>query len=188
MNRVQGSFEHPILFGLFCALAVTNFWYLFRDNLAKRLSLTGLAIFMTLMSMSSAPLLSVITQLGMIVWEKISKANWKLLGVLSVIGYVVIDLLSNRTPVQVLISYATLNPATAANRLHIWTWGTQNVAANPIFGIGLNDWFRAPWMVSGSVDNFWLLTAMRYGLPAVIFLIIAVLAESERHHAPQRPL
>lgn len=176
MNRVQGSFEHPILFGLFCALAVTNFWYLFRDNLAKRLSLTGLAIFMTLMSMSSAPLLSVITQLGMIVWEKISKANWKLLGVLSVIGYVVIDLLSNRTPVQVLISYATLNPATAANRLHIWTWGTQNVAANPIFGIGLNDWFRAPWMVSGSVDNFWLLTAMRYGLPAVIFLIIAVLA------------
>ena len=175
MNRVQATFEHPILFGLFCALAVTNFWYLFRDNLAKRLSLTGLAVFMTLMSMSSAPLLSVITQFGIIVWEKISKANWKLLAVLSVTGYVVIDLLSNRTPVQVLISYATLNPATAANRLHIWTWGTQNVAANPIFGIGLNDWFRAPWMVSSSVDNFWLLTAMRYGLPAVTFLIMAVL-------------
>ncbi len=45
---------------------------------------------------------------------------------------------------------------------------------HPLLGIGLNDWARPDWM-SPSVDNFWLLMAMRYGLPGLTLLALAFL-------------
>jgi hypothetical protein len=45
---------------------------------------------------------------------------------------------------------------------------------NPLFGTGFGDWQRATWM-SDSIDNFWLLVAVRYGLPAFICLAAAML-------------
>ena len=53
-------------------------------------------------------------------------------------------------------------------------YGTAEVGRHPLFGIGFGDWIRAPWM-SDSMDNFWLLTAVRYGLPALIFLAAAII-------------
>ncbi len=47
-----------------------------------------------------------------------------------------------------------------------------NVWANPIFGIGLNDWVRPDYLHSSSVDNFWLLTTMRFGIPGFIVLAL----------------
>jgi hypothetical protein len=43
-----------------------------------------------------------------------------------------------------------------------------------LLGIGLGEWVRAPWM-SASMDNFWLVVAVRYGLPAFFFLAAAIL-------------
>jgi hypothetical protein len=45
---------------------------------------------------------------------------------------------------------------------------------HPFLGIGLGDWTRPVWM-SDSMDNFWLLIAMRYGLPAWAMLVALVL-------------
>jgi hypothetical protein len=49
-----------------------------------------------------------------------------------------------------------------------------NVWKNPFVGIGMNDWERPYWLTA-SVDNFWLLTTMRYGIPAFLLLGIAYL-------------
>ena len=49
----------------------------------------------------------------------------------------------------------------------------QNVMDNPLMGLGLNDWARPDWLAD-TVDNFWLLTAMQAGLPALAFLVIAL--------------
>ena len=46
----------------------------------------------------------------------------------------------------------------------------DNVWANPVFGIGLNDWARPEFMFSTTVDNFWLLAAMRFGIPGFLLL------------------
>jgi hypothetical protein len=62
----------------------------------------------------------------------------------------------------------------------IFEWGIANVLgsaekdipASPWIGIGLNDWIRPWFMGSSSVDNFWLLMAMRYGMPG--FLLLAL--------------
>lgn len=51
----------------------------------------------------------------------------------------------------------------------------ENVWANPWFGIGLGDWERPWWMVSSTVDAFWLVIAMRGGIPTFLLLAIAIL-------------
>ena len=73
-----------------------------------------------------------------------------------------------------LITYLTFNSGTAYWRLHIWNFGSAEVWRNPLFGIGLNDWARPSWMWTASVDNFWLLTAMRYGIPAFLLLVAGI--------------
>ena len=176
LNRIQTVFEHPILSGLFWSAGIGNLYFLNRDRLARALPQAGLAGFTTAMALSSGPFLVAMLQFGMIAWEKITRAKWKLLLALGILAYIVVDLLSNRTPFEVLISYATFNQGTAYNRVHIWNYGMQNVMSSPVFGIGLNDWFRPPWMHSGSFDNFWLLQAMRYGIPAFAFLALGVTA------------
>ena len=91
------------------------------------------------------------------------------------LAYVGIDVLSNRSPIPVLISYLTFNPGNAYMRLLIWDFGSAEVLRHPLFGIGLNNWTRPIWMAA-SVDNFWLNTAMRYGLPGVLLLVAGIVA------------
>ena len=169
LNRAQTVFQHPILFGLVCSLGVANFYFLNRAAApARAMFRTGFALFMTFTSLSAGPLLSAMIQCGMIFWEKITRANWKLLGFLGLIGYGTIDLLSNRSPAAVLASYATFDAATAYNRILIWRIGIQTVIDFPIFGIGMNEWRRTGWTWTASVDNFWLSdrhAPRRSGLP-----------------------
>jgi hypothetical protein len=174
--RPQAVFEHPILWGVFCSLGIANAFYIWRDKFAKSVLLSGFATGMTFTSLSSAPLLAATVQNGIIGWGWITRNAWWVLIGLVALGYLVIDLISNRSPVQVLISYLTFNSGTAYWRLHIWTYGSAEVWRHPLFGIGLNDWARPSWMGTASVDNFWLLTTMRYGLPTFLLLVAGIVA------------
>ena len=170
MNRVQLVFAHPIHYGLFCSivfsLAFVGFKGVYGD--AKRWMVAGAVGVCTFLSLSSGALLALILQLGMISWafifQKVER-KWLLLLGLFAVAYVVVDLLSNRTPIRVMMSYATFSAHTAYWRGLIFEYGMLNVWANPIFGIGLNEWFRPHYMNSGSMDNFWLVMAVRYGIP-----------------------
>ncbi len=176
MRRAQAIFSHPILFGAFASTGLGLFWYVIRPR-ALRVPGALIACFTTVFSLSTGALISIVMQIVFIVWEKVMKARerrWRLFAILSVLGYFTIDLLSNRSPFHVLVSYATFSSGSAYNRILIWRYGTDNVWANPFFGLGFNDWERPSWM-GGSVDNFWLLMAMRYGLPMIIMAIAALL-------------
>ena len=83
---------------------------------------------------------------------------------------VVVQFGSNQGAVKFFISNFTFDPQTGWYRVAIWDYGSASVLNHPLLGIGLADWERPRWMASDSVDNFWLLTAMRYGIPAVILL------------------
>ena len=170
MNRVQAVFDHSIHFGLFCSIGIANLFYIHRERLAKSLLLSGFATMMTFLSLSSAAVLSAGMQYGMILWGRMTANAWRTLAILSVVSYVGIDLASNRTPVTILISYVTFEPGTAWARIRVWEYGIAEVWRHPLFGIGLNDWERG-WGLTSSVDNFWLATTMRSGIPA--FLLIA---------------
>ena len=77
---------------------------------------------------------------------------------------------------MVFLSYATFSPWNAYWRSFIFEFGMQNVWSHPWFGIGLTDeWARPAWMGPASVDNFWLVIAMRYGFPGIILLFLGFL-------------
>lgn len=173
LSRVQVVFPHSILFGLFCSMAFGNVIYIYRHLFFGRLVRLGLVVGMTFMALSSAPLLSIGLQSIMTGWDKITRGRWMILilGIVSV--YIFLSLASNRGPVIILIEKMTFDPSTAWWRVYIWEYGSQNVAAHPIVGLGLNDWARPTWLAA-TVDNFWLLTAMQAGIPALAFLVAAL--------------
>jgi hypothetical protein len=171
--RVQLNFPHEILYGLFCSMAVANSYYLYRDSMVRLIPAMGITISMTIMSLSSAPLLAMLLQFGMILWDRATGGRWKLFAWLVLASYAFLQVFTSRGAIVFLINKVTFNPQTGYMRLHIWTYGKATVLDNPIFGIGLNDWLRPTW-VPPSVDNFWLLTAMRHGLPAALLLLGAL--------------
>lgn len=179
LERVQVFLAHPIHYGIFTGMLLSIVFVGFRGHMsdASRYGLTLVILACTLLSLSSGPLLALILQFGLVFWGWLFrevKARWLILFCATVAAYVVVDLLSNRTPFRVFMHYLTLNAHTAYWRALIFEWGMVNVWANPIFGLGLNDWVRPVYMYSGSMDNFWLLMAVRYGIPGFLLLASGV--------------
>ncbi|MHC0055790.1 O-antigen ligase family protein [Actibacterium sp. D379-3] len=174
LSRVQMVFDHPILYGIFATLGISLTFVGLKDVVAnsRRYLLTLGVILCVFFSLSSGAYLAAMLQFGLLIWGQIfrDRRPWRLLIIVVVLSYAAIDLGSNRTPMRVFMSYATFNPQTAFFRSVAYDFGIQNVLSNPVFGLGLRDWVRPSWMVAASVDNFWLLTAMRYGIPGFALL------------------
>ncbi len=166
--RAAGPFPHPIHWGFFAASLIS---LAASRVISERFGLVHLFGILCLLgaaltSVSSSAILAAIIQLGMIGWLLMMRGiqyRWLFLVAGLVTLYILVDLLSNRTPIHVFFTYATLSPWNGYIRMLIWDFGLQNFYASPLIGIGFNNWFRASWM-GPSVDAFWLLIAMRYGL------------------------
>ena len=175
LERVQGVFEHSIPYGVFVSAGLSAVLYLYaQPMLAGRRVLLGLIVVASsVFSVSGGALLALFTQFGLYLWDKFLKPvprRWLILACLVVLAFIVVDIGSNRKPAHVFISYLSFSPESGYNRILIFNHGIENVWAHPVFGLGLNDWARPIWM-GDSVDNFWLLIAMRHGIPA--FLLFA---------------
>jgi hypothetical protein len=190
LERAGGPFAHPIHAGVFASVMLTFAW-LTMGGLVQRLFRTGLLFSGTFATLSSAPLLGALLQLGLVAYHWICaragiRKPWTLffLGIAALVIF--LELASNRGAVKVLVNLTALDPLTGYYRILIWTFGSEVVANNPIFGIGQHDWARPGWMVNSSVDAFWLLVAMTYGLPAVALLAYASIAIFRRLIVIQR--
>lgn len=176
MQRAQGPFEHPILFGVFCATLFSAAFLVWGHNLSAagrtvRAAVVGLATFF---SLSMGAYVSLMIQGGLLVWNRVLRnipARWTILILGFLVLYIGIDILSNRSPINVITSTLTFRSGAAYNRILIWEFGTAEVYRHPIFGIGFNDWVRPSWMVP-SVDNFWLVVAMKFGIPALLMILL----------------
>jgi hypothetical protein len=175
MIRAQSGFQHPILFGVVMALLFAPLFFSRRRD-GRQAGIWG-AVFpgaAVFFSLSVGAWLAVFIQAGLIGWNlalRTVPGRWTILLILTAIGYVTIDLLSNRTPIEVAFSYLTFSSHNAYWRKLIFEYGMENVWRSPIFGIGLGEWTRPSWMHSSSVDNYWLLNTMRHGIPG--FLLVA---------------
>lgn len=179
LYRVQGPFEHQILFGVFCGsiLAMVHLCLGYGEGVMKRGLRSGSLFLAAFLSLSSGPLASQVVQILLLGWNWVMRkvqVRWKILAWMAGGMIALIEAVSNRSTPEILISYFAFDPWTAWNRIRIWNHGSANVAANPVFGIGLNDWDRPAWMLS-SVDMFWLLPAMQNGLPAALLLFSTLL-------------
>ncbi len=176
LTRAYGSFDHPIHYGTFCAAMLSLFWFAARSK-AQRRKRTLLLCGATFLGLSSAPILCLLLQGTMLAWERFTRGTSNrtvvLLTVLTGL-YIGAAMVMNRSPINFIATGMTLDSWTGYYRLQIWQHGLSNVFANPWTGIGLGEWERPWWMVSPTIDAFWLVIAMREGIPAVALLILAL--------------
>jgi hypothetical protein len=180
LERTFGPFDHPILYGVFSASAFSLGYFVVAKrrlmNMGGMAQVAGVGV-ATFMSASGGPYVVLMMQAFVAAWQRVLgrvKGRWAALFALFAVTYVAIDLFSTKTPFHVFINNFTFSTQSAYNRILIFEFGTAEVARHPFFGIGLGDWERPAWM-SDSMDNFWLVVAVRYGLPALAFLLALLL-------------
>jgi len=179
LTRVQGPFDHQILFGVYCGsmVAMVHLVLGYGESFFRRSMRTSAVMLTAFFALSSGPLMAQVAQIGLLGWDWLFRnfrARWTALISMCASMVIAIEIAANRSTPAILIAYLAFNTSTALNRIRIWEYGSANVANHPLLGLGLNDWERPDWMVA-SVDMFWLLQAMRNGLPAGILLFVAVL-------------
>lgn len=181
LARAFGPFDHPILMGVFAASAfgLTRLRGLPRVGLPRGRRFPVIATIGTaLSSVSSGALAALIAQIGLLVWERFTRhisGRWKILSLLVFIAYMAVDVISNRSGYHVFLHYLTFSQHTAYNRIIIFRYGIQDVWNNPLLGIGFNVWSKPSWMHSTSMDNFWLVQAVTFGLPGFFTVATAVI-------------
>lgn len=182
--RAQGTLEHPILWGLVASVGVANGFYIWRRNLAQAFGMGGFFAFMVGTSLSAGPLLSVLAQICLTIWDRLlffMRFRWVVLGFLALFTFLILRILAQFQLLEFVLDNLTFSRGSADGRLVVFEYGMMEVMQSPVFGIGLNDWTR-PWYRAGksSFDNFWLLEAMRYGIPTFALLALAWLTSCLR--------
>ena len=81
-------------------------------------------------------------------------------------------------PIVAIVGHLTFNPDTGNFRINTWDLGLEQVALHPLVGRGFADYAGASSLVKlflgQSVDTLWLLLMLRYGIPVVVFLLLAM--------------
>ena len=172
VHRSSTIFSHPILYSV-CATAmfiyvISNFY----SGFVK--SAFFLAIVAALYSaMTSAGFLMVMIIATLLMIERVSKSVLILKPMLvygGVMMLITIELLSNRGAVKFLMTTLAFNPQTAYMRYAQFEYTKDDIMRSPWFGIN-GEWTRPPG-IPGSVDNYWIVMALEFGLPNLILMVL----------------
>ena len=148
-----------------------------------RLAAAGFVFSTMFLAISSGPLLSLALQTGMMLWDRILaflRSRWILAIVFAGVGFAVLQASVKGGLFAYLVENLVFSTGAGENRLDIYRYGTGEVLQNPWFGIGLGDWARPFWREHATIDNFWLMTAMRHGIPGFLLLMIGLLVSLVR--------
>lgn len=176
LRRANSVFDHPIIFGVAAAvlLPLTHLVLGANSSVLRRWGRDLVIVCLTLLSLSSAPIGLTALLIALLTWDALLRFfpfRWHVVALALVSAYFGVDILSSQTPVEFFIHHFTFDGQTGWYRLLIWDYGTASVVANPLFGIGLEEWARPSWMVSSSVDNFWLIHFIRTGVPGGVLML-----------------
>jgi O-antigen ligase len=176
--RAMGTIEHPILFGIVCAvgllLAVGS------PIRAKGLTMAacGLGV---LLSLSSAPVQAAIMGLGLLTYDRIFarfRWRWLLLIVIVALG-IGASYAFTASPFAFIYGHLSIDPASYWARLYQWNTVGAIVLNSPWFGIGfeLRELTKqASFFVQASVDSLWLNLALVYGIPGAVLVGLSMLS------------
>ncbi len=170
LHRASTVFSHPILYSVSVVLFLPVSFVLYPKAKAVLMNIGVYVAMIT--SVTSASFIMAIMQMGLFVLKWLSKyipAVFKMTAYVAVFAYVVLSFASNRGPILLLIQSLSLNSWTAYTRYLQWQYAADDIARNPIFGIGFSEWTRPFWMPP-SVDSFWLMTVLQNGYLAVLAL------------------
>lgn len=179
MQRAQTATPHPILYGIVSAMAFGLGWIGLRHTTPPT-SVTGRGLWLsgslggTFLSLSAGAWLVVMLQIVLLSFNRVFrniKPRWWLLLSGFVAFYIFVEFYSERPPPLVFARMIALDAQTAWFRYMTFEFGSAEVLRHPVLGMGLfEDYVRASWMIP-SVDNHWLLNAMRWGFPGFFLLL-----------------
>jgi hypothetical protein len=177
--RVQVLFTHPIHYGLFASMCFSLIYVGLRSTVSKsvRLGWTLCVVICCFSSVSSGPFLAMMAQVALIFYAWVAsglRRKWQALITSFVVVYTILELLSSRSAFFAIAERLAFNSHTAYVRRILLDYGLAQVGRTPFLGVGYNKWDLPDYM-SGSLDNYWLLTALVYGLPAFVFIFSAFL-------------
>jgi O-antigen ligase len=169
--RAASTFDHPILFGTFCAAIMPIHLY-GQPSVVSKLFYVTVCAAGALIALSSAPLVSMFVAVALYGYDMLLRGarwRWTLLLWMSLAAIFALAVASNN-PLSFLVRYLTLDPQTSYYRLLIWDAALDQISSSPWFGIGLeatgND------LLDSSIDCLWLVKAIQYGLPTTILLFL----------------
>lgn len=180
--REASTFDHPIPFGIFCALtaAILLYW---EKTLLRRSVAVGLCFLGCILSLSSAALMAFSIILFAFTYDQLLRryswrwsAFWITVGTLMFAVFVV-----TAHPLNWVFSRLTFNPQTAFYRAMVWDVASAYIAQSPVIGYGyqFND-----ANLDNTVDSIWLVLSLRFGVPMfVLFFLtnVAVFFPSQRN-------
>ena len=164
--RATSTFDHPILFGSFCAMALPLFLYA-PMRPVPRYCLVAVSISGSLMALSSAPLLALVMVLAIHCYDRLLKRKewrWKVL-LTTLASCVLAFSIASDNPLSWLFRNLTLDPQTAYFRLLIWEAGLDVIGNNPWLGVGFNA--SGNRILDASTDSLLLARAINFGIPMV---------------------
>lgn len=172
--RSHSFFEHPILYGIFCAASFSLVWFV--STPAQRAYRAPIIIFATWLSASSAPMLTLLVQILLLLLERVTrklKQRDKVLAWVAGTFVMIVQTLTGRGVVGI-VAMMTLNPGTAYIRRSQWNFAIDDVMRNPWLGFQPHLYTRPFWLAP-SIDNWWLLIMMRSGIPSLVLLALSAL-------------
>ncbi len=177
LRRVQAGFNHPIHFGVFVGglLACTHLALGYGQTFARRWFRSGIVLFTAGLCLSSGPLTGIVGQIMLMGWNHVLRSfrlRWGLLAGIILSMYLFIIIFANRSPSAIFISYFAFDESSAWIRLLTWQYGTQSILDHPLFGVGYGPWNHPGWLTP-SVDMYWIIDSLRFGIPAGLFLMTA---------------
>lgn len=173
--RATGPFMHPIAAGLFFGSLAPVF---FTADLPKWRWMGLIACLGGVFGWSSAGIAAIVAGAGLGMFDSIQRRfriGWAPLIWIIFASSILIQIFSQSGLIKFVIRYAALNPQTGYFRLLIWEYGWASVATSPWIGIGyFSSYTRPAWMRSDSVDNYWLLQSLRYGVPCMALMLLGM--------------
>lgn len=176
LTRAASTFSHPILNGAMSAITIPIAFYLYvrKKSYAYLLALIA-CLFSVATALSSAPLLIIVVQLGVVgyvVLKRMIKSKIKyVVGAIS-FAALVLHITSNRGIIKLIIQTMTFNPHTGTHRLLIIEHLSDDIMRRPIFGSGIGAYWSAPGWMGQSIDNFWMAISFFYGIPYAVGVAI----------------
>jgi O-Antigen ligase len=172
--RAASTFDHEILFGVFCAVvaAILLYWEqsLLRWSLAISLCSLG-----CILSLSSAAVMALSMILIGYTYDRLMRRyswRWTLAWAIAGVLILALILMANH-PLNWIILHATFDPQSGYYRYLIWGTAIDYIARAPLTGYG---YVRFNNQFLESVDSIWLIYSLRFGIPMAMLLLLTNIA------------
>jgi hypothetical protein len=174
--RAASVFEGAEHYGTFCVAAAAIFLYSERG--VSRLFYGGLSISGCALSLSSGPFLGLGIVMAVFSYDRILKQypwRWKALTTAMAVFVVLISLIYDH-PIDWMLVHFTIDPQTGFFRIETWNSALPLIGQSPFVGHGIVQLGESvnQQLFLRSVDSLWLVEALRYGVPAIILLLMTM--------------